>query len=76
MKEVEIYNINGQDYMLLDRVTKDLDTYLYFSNMSVGNDYVIRKLDRNNPEEMIPLDSEEEVKLAILLLTNKQIEDN
>lgn len=75
MKEVEIYNINDKEYMLLDKVTKDNDTYLYFSNITEGNDYIIRKLDRTDPESMIPLDDENEVKKAILLLTNRRLEN-
>lgn len=75
MRDVEVYLINGKEYMLLNKVTKDKDTYLYFSNISQEGDYLIRKLNRNNPDEMIPLDSEDEVKKAILLLTNKQLED-
>ena len=74
MKEVEIYTIDDKEYMLLDKVTKNEDTYLYLSNVVEGNDYIIRKLDRNDQETMIPLDDENEVKKAILLLTNKSIE--
>lgn len=74
MREVEIYNINDKEYMLLKKVEKATDTYLYFSSIEEGNDYIIRKLDPTNPEMIIPLDSEDEVKKAILLLTNKSLE--
>ena len=49
-------------------------TYLYLSNIAEGNDFIIRKLNPKNEEEMIPLKDEEEVQKAILLLTNKQLE--
>ena len=62
MREVEIYTIDDQEYMLLDKITKNNDTYLYFSSITEGNNYII------------PLDSEEEVKKAILLLTNKNLD--
>lgn len=74
MREVEIYNINDKEYMLLKKVEKATDTYLYFSSIEEGNDYIIRKIDPTNPEMIIPLDSEDEVKKAILLLTNKSLE--
>lgn len=74
MREVEIYNINDKEYMLLKKVEKATDTYLYFSSIEEGNDYIIRKIDPTNPEMLIPLDSEDEVKKAILLLTNKSLE--
>lgn len=74
MKEVEIYNIDEKEYMLLNRLVSNDDTYLYFSNVSEGNDFIIRKLDQEDPDMMVPLDSEDEVKKAILLLTNKQLE--
>lgn len=75
MKEVEIYNINDKEYMLLKKVEKNNDTYLYFSGIEEGNDYIIRKLDPEDSEMMIPLADEEEVKKAILLLTNKVLEN-
>lgn len=74
MRDVEIYTINNKEYMLLKKVEKASDTYLYFSNIEEGNDYIIRKLDPNNREMMIPLSNEDEVKKAILLLTNKSLE--
>lgn len=75
MREVEVYNINNKEYILLNKILKDKDTYLYFSNISEGNDYIIRKLDRDNPDLMVPLDDEEEVQKAILCLTNREIDN-
>lgn len=74
MVDVDIYDIDGKEYMLLDRITKKKSTYLYLSNIAEGNDFIIRKLNPKNEEEMIPLKDEEEVQKAILLLTNKQLE--
>ena len=74
MVDVDIYDIDGKEYMLLDRVTQKNSTYLYLSNVEEGNDFIIRKLNPKNEEEMIPLKDEEEVKKAILLITNKQLE--
>ncbi len=75
MINVDIYDIDGKEYMLLDQVTQKENTYLYLSNVEEGNDFIIRKLNPENIEEMIPLENEEEVKRAILLITNKQIEN-
>ena len=74
MINVDIYDIDGKEYMLLDQVTKNENTYLYLSNVEEGNDFIIRKLNPENEEEMLPLENEEEVKRAILLITNKQID--
>lgn len=74
MVDVDIYDIDGKEYMLLDRVTQKNSTYLYLSNVEEGNDFIIRKINPKNEEEMIPLKDEEEVKKAILLITNKQLE--
>lgn len=74
MKDVEIYTIDDKEYMLLNKITKNEETYLYFSNVHEGNDFIIRKLDKEDNEYMIPLNDEDEVKKAILLLTNKELE--
>ena len=75
MINVDIYDIDGKEYMLIDQVTQKENTYLYLSNVEEGNDFIIRKLNPENEEEMIPLENEEEVQKAILLITNKQIEN-
>lgn len=74
MVDVDIYDIDGKEYMLLDRITQKNSTYLYLSNVEEGNDFIIRKINPKNEEEMMPLKDEEEVKKAILLITNKQLE--
>ena len=75
MVDVDIYDIDGKEYMLLERITQKNNTYLYLSNVAEGNDYIIRKLNPKNEEEMMPLADEKEVQKAILLITNKQIEN-
>lgn len=74
MQEADVYVINDKEYILLNKIKNKENTYLYFSNISEGNDYIIRKLDLEDEDSMIPLDDEKEVQKAILLLTNRQLE--
>ena len=74
MQEADVYTINDKEYILLNKIKNKENTYLYFSNISKGNDYIIRKLDLEDEDSMVPLDDEKEVQKAILLLTNRQLE--
>ena len=74
MQEADVYVINDKEYILLNKINNKENTYLYFSNISEGNDYIIRKLDLEDEDSMVPLDDEKEVQKAILLLTNRQLE--
>ncbi|MBR6948883.1 MAG: hypothetical protein IKH54_01690 [Bacilli bacterium] len=74
MQEADVYVINDKEYILLNKIKNKENTYLYFSNISEGNDYIIRKLDLEDEDSMVPLDDEKEVQKAILLLTNRQLE--
>jgi hypothetical protein len=74
MQEADVYTINDKEYILLNKIKNKENTYLYFSNISEGNDYIIRKLDLEDEDSMVPLDDEKEVQKAILLLTNRQLE--
>ena len=74
MQEADVYTINDKEYILLNKIKNKENPYLYFSNISEGNDYIIRKLDLEDEDSMVPLDDEKEVQKAILLLTNRQLE--
>lgn len=75
MVEVDVYEIDGKDYLLINTIKAYGETYLYLSNESTEDDFIIRKVDKTNPEYIIPLDSEEEAKKAALIFVNKQLED-
>lgn len=74
MKEEPIYEIDGLEYFLLKQIQKDNETYYYFSNVDVEDDYLIRKQDKDNPDYMIPIKDEEELKKALLYLTDNELE--
>lgn len=67
-----VYGINGRNYLLLERLkSNDGDEYLYFQSENNG-EYLIRKVDINNREFIIPLENDLEVVKAINLLINKE----
>lgn len=61
MLEFEGYEIDGVDYIVLEKLELDGETYLYLSNANTEEDIMFRKFDKNDPEYLIPLENEEEV---------------
>ena len=68
MKEVEMYSFDNKNYFLLSKI----GTYLYLSNEDNPKDIMIRKVDPNHNDVLLPLDSDEEFEDALLLLTRKK----
>ena len=64
--ELETFNIDGQEYILIDEIDDGINHYLYFKNDNVP--LMVKKLDRKNEEYMIPLDDTKEVVYAVMLL--------
>lgn len=64
MKELDVVTINEQDYVVLKECTKNNKTYLYLSNINDDDDTLIRKVDENDKNTVIPLESENEFELA------------
>lgn len=61
MLEFEGYEIDGVDYIVLEKLELDGEVYLYLSNANDEEDIMFRKFDKNDPEYLIPLENEEEV---------------
>ncbi len=70
MKEVEVYSFDNKDYILIDKIHE----YLYLSNENDSHDMVIRKVDPEDEEVLLPLDDDEEFEKALLLLTTKKLQ--
>ena len=60
MKEVDIYTFDDKNYVLLDRI----EDYLFLSNEKNDHDMMIRKVDANDEETLLPLESDEEFEKA------------
>ena len=61
MVEFEALDIDGIEYLILDRSFIDGEEYLYLSNSEDETDVMFRKVDKTDRNFIIPLDNEEEV---------------
>jgi len=59
--DVDVYTIDGNDYLLLKKEEYNNNTYFFLSNKDDEDDFLIRKIDNNDPNYLIPLDDEKEV---------------
>ena len=71
MKEDDIYTFDDKNYVLLDRI----EDYLFLSNEKNDHDMMIRKVDANDEETLLPLESDEEFEKALLLLVTKKLKE-
>lgn len=74
--ELEIVIIDNKEYYIMKEITDKDTIYFFLINKNEENDIMIRKAKTNNPNIIIPLDSEEELKKASLLLINKELKEN
>lgn len=66
--ELEIIEIDNQEYYVLTELKGKTENYLYLSNVNDDEDVFLRKSDKNNPDIVIPLASDEELQEATTLL--------
>lgn len=72
MLEFEAYEIDGTDFMVLEKLELDGEVYLYLANAEDEEDVMFRKFDKNDPEYLIPLDNEAEVIKVAKALNEKK----
>lgn len=73
MVDVDIYVINDEEYYLLgEEIIKDT-SYLYLSKVDDEDFVMLRKRDKDDPDVLVTLDNEAEVKMASLVFTNKML---
>ena len=72
MVEFEALDIDGVEYLILDRSIIDGEEYLYLSNSEDENDVMFRKVDKTDSNFIIPLDNEEEVIKVAKAFNDKQ----
>lgn len=71
MVDVDIYVINDVEYYLIAEETiRDTD-YLYLSRVDNEEEVMFRKRDKEDPEVLVTLDNEDEVKMVALVFANK-----
>lgn len=66
--ELEVIELDGNKYYVLTELTGKDNTYLYLSNVEDEEDVFLRKTDKNDPDLVIPLESDEELVEATNLL--------
>ena len=59
--EVTSYEINGRSYILMNKIIIDDVTYLFLMNEHNPDDIFLRKIFKDNEDELHPLDNEDEV---------------
>lgn len=72
MVEFEALDIDGIEYLILDRSFIDGEEYLYLSNSEDETDVMFRKVDKTDRDFIIPLDNEEEVIKVAKAFNEKQ----
>jgi len=66
--ELEIIEIDNQEYYVLKELQGKTNNYLYLSNVNDENDVFLRKTDINDQDIVVPLESDEELQEATNLL--------
>ena len=76
MKELEVVLIDEVEYFVIKEAKQGDLSFLYLSNVDDPEDTLIRKIDnKDNPDMMLPLASEEEFELACNLFLNEIFAD-
>ena len=71
MVDVDIYVINDEEFYLIDELDIKGTSYLYLSKVDDEEYFMFRKRDKDDPDVLITLDNEEEVKMVALVFANK-----
>ena len=72
MIELQAYEIDGIDYLVLEKLEIDGETYLYLSNSNDPEDIMFRKIDKNDTDYIMPLENEDEVLKVINAFNEKK----
>ena len=63
-KELDVVTIDGVNYLILEKIDYNDNSYVYLSNVMDMNDTLIKKIDKNDSKVVFPLDDENEFELA------------
>ena len=67
MRDVEIMTIDQKDYIIMKEVVENGISFVFLSGLEDPDDVMIRKSSPQDPYIYIPLENEEEYRLATLL---------
>lgn len=75
MKEYNVASLDGKDYIEVDTIDLNGDTYVFLVNEKDEMDYTIKKITYENDKSFYdPVDTKEEFELALLIFTKKNID--
>ena len=63
-KELDVVTIDGVNYLVLEKIDYNDNSYVYLSNVMDMNDTLIKKIDKNDSKVVVSLDDENEFELA------------
>lgn len=76
MKEIEVVELEGIEYMIIRELVIDGITYIHLAKVEDPEDFCIRKIQIIDGEEMIVgLDNKEEFDMALEVFANKHEEE-
>lgn len=67
-KELETVEIKDKEYLLLRKIEHDNFFYLYLASEENSNDFIIKKIKKEETNKLLPLDNEIEFQLACTLM--------
>lgn len=70
--ELDVYTIDNKNYLLIDKI----NNYLYLSNENDEEDTIVLKEDFANNDNLLPIESEEELKQALSSFLSKEVKEN
>lgn len=72
-KEYDVIKLeDGKEYIVIDEITENNNTYIYLTNVEDPQDFCIRKaINESNEKYLIGLSSNEEFDQALLYFTKK-----
>lgn len=75
MKEYNVASLNGKDYIEVDTINLNDNTYVFLVNEKDEKDFTIKKITYENDKSFYePLDTKEEFELVLLTFTKKNID--
>lgn len=75
MNDLEVVLIDGVEYFIIKEAKKGNVSYLYLSNVNDYEDTLIRKVNKDDADMMLPLESEEEFEIACNLFLKELFAD-
>ena len=71
MIDIDVITLHDGDYYIIDSAIKDNIKYLLLSKTDDFENILIKKIDLNNEDMVLPVESKSEFELACMLLFKK-----